>query len=342
MLAEETPPIDRQSRGVGFRRSVDLRELMRESALDILAVFVLAQLGLIVFALVDPNRLPYLSQANISVQLESIPILGVIALGVGVLMIAGEFDLSVGANYTFTSIVMASLATRGMSPFVAVLIAIAIGAGIGLTNAFVTLRFHLPSFIVTLGAMLFWEGFTLFYHGASAQLFSPGATFTAIFSGSIGFIAAAFIWFVGAAALFWALLHHHRFGNHVFAVGGNKRAAAAIGVSPARVKTIAFVLAGMCAAFAGVLAATRVNSIQPGQGSGLELQAIAACVIGGVSLTGGTGTILGIFLGASLIYTIQDVLLLSGAPSFYLNIFVGLLIVIAAMFNQITHRREAV
>ena len=118
------------------------------------------------------------------------------------------------------------------------------------------------------------------------------------------------------------------------------RAATAIGINPNRTKLIAFGLAGASAALAGVLAATRVGAIQPGQGSGLELQAIAACVIGGVALNGGRGSILGVFLGAALIYSIQDILLLARAPGFYLDIFVGLLIVGAAIFNQMIRRQQ--
>jgi len=139
---------------------------------------------------------------------------------------------------------------------------------------------------------------------------------------------------------FWALLHHHKLGNHFYAVGGNKQAATAIGISPNRVKMIAFGIAGFCAALSGILATSRVGSIVPGQGTGMELRAIAACVIGGVALTGGRGTILGIFLGAALIYTIQDILLLIRAPGFYLDIFVGLLIVGAVIFNTTVEKRR--
>ena len=201
-------------------------------------------------------------------------------------------------------------------------------------NAFVTLRFNIPSFIATLGTMLFWRGFTLFVHGASSQRFNPSQAFTNLMAGNIDVIEAAFIWYVALSLVFWVLLHHHKVGNHFFAVGGNKQAATAIGINPTRVKMIAFAITGFCAAFGGILATARVGSVLPGQGSGLELQAIAACVIGGVALTGGRGTILGIFLGAVLMYTIQDILLLVRAPGFYLDIFVGLLIVGAADFQR--------
>jgi ribose/xylose/arabinose/galactoside ABC-type transport system permease subunit len=228
-----------------------------------------------------------------------------------------------------------------MSAFVAAPIGLAVGILIGLLNGFITLRFAIPSFIATLGTMLFWQGFTLLYHGATAMRFRPDAAFSDLMAGQIGIVQSSFIWFIVFTAAFWALLHYHRLGNHFFAVGGNKKAATAIGISPKRVKYLAFGLTGFCAAFAALLAASRVGTIQPGQGAGLELQAIAACVIGGVALSGGRGSILGIFLGAFLIHTIQDILLLLRAPGFYLDIFVGLLIVGAAIFNEMVRRQRS-
>lgn len=319
-------------------RVLDFMRRSRENAVDILVLFVFLQIILIVASLLFPEDFRYTSAANISVMLKAIPTLGIIALGVGLLMIAGEFDLSVGANYTLSALVMARLFDSGMPVELAVLIALSVGVGIGLLNGFLTLTFRLPSFIVTLGMLLFWQGMTLLYHGASSMRFRPPEEFVALTAGNLGIIEAAFVWLLILVFIGYLLLHRHRLGNHFFAVGGNRQSAIAIGINPNRVKMIAFAIAGFCAAASGILATARVGSIQPGQGAGLELQAIAACVIGGVALTGGRGAILGIFCGAALIYTIQDVLLLIRAPGFYLDIFVGVLIILAAIFNQIVRR----
>jgi ribose/xylose/arabinose/galactoside ABC-type transport system permease subunit len=312
----------------------------KDSSIDILILFLLVQFLCILAALLFPDRFHYLNPSNVSVMLKAIPILGVLALGVGMLMISGEFDLSVGATYTFTGIVMATLVETGWSAYLAAPAALLVGVLIGLLNGFITLRFAIPSFIATLGTMLFWQGMTLFYHGATSIRFYPTASFSSLMAGSFGFLEAAFIWYLLFTIMFWALLHHHKLGNHFFAVGGNKLAATAIGIKPKSVKMIAFAIAGFTAALAGILAAARVGSIQPGQGAGLELQAIAACVIGGLALSGGRGSVLGIFLGAALIYTIQDILLLVRAPGFYLDIFVGILIVGAAIFNEYIRQRR--
>src|SRR6266571_2193363 len=211
-----------------------------------------------------------------------------------IFLIAGEFDLSVGANFIFSSILMAQLNTNGLSVWLAALIGLAVGTGIGLLNGVITLRLGIPSFI------------------------------TALTAGNLGVFPADFLWFVVLAIAFWALLQRNRIGNHIFAAGGNKQAATATGVRVDRTKLIAFSLAGACAALGGILSASQIGNIAPSTGDVLPLQAIAACVIGGLALTGGRGTILGIVLGSALIYWISDVLLLIGAPGFYITAPVGI------------------
>jgi ribose/xylose/arabinose/galactoside ABC-type transport system permease subunit len=302
---------------------------------NILIAFIAIEIACVAGSLAFPDQFRYLSSANIAVTLQAIPTVGVISLGVGLLMIAGEFDLSVGSVYTFTSIIGAVLLdSYGVPASIGLAAAVALGVAIGLLNGIITLRFAMPSFIVTLGAMLFWSGMTLLVHGATSVGFEPDNIFQTVFGGSIGIVPMNFLWFVALAIVFHLLLRHRRLGSHLFAVGGNQAAALAIGISPGRVKLVAFALAGGMAALSGMFSATRVNSISPVGGQGLELQAIAACVIGGLALTGGRGSVLGMVLGAALIYTIQDVLLLLRAPGFYLNIFVGALIVGAVILNQ--------
>ena len=310
----------------------------------IAVLFIIVQLTCVIAGLVWPDSFRYLSEANIAVTLKAIAPLGIMALGVGVLMIAGEYDLSVGALYSFLSIFCASMSNawdgdisgdtvHAWAPFVAFAIVLAFGALIGSFHAFLTLRFAIPSFIATLGGMLFWKSATLFFHGAVAIRFKPAEPFATLFNGQVGFIHASIIWFGLMSVVFYMLLHHHKLGNHFYAVGGNRNAAVAIGINPNRTKTIAFAITGAMAAFSGVVAATRVGSIQPGGGLGMELQAIAACVIGGAALNGGRGSIPGIVLGTALVYTIQDVLLLLRAPAYYFDGFVGMLIVIAVVMN---------
>jgi simple sugar transport system permease protein len=313
----------------------------QQSAFDILVLFLVVQVASVIFGFISPEIFAYNSFANIQNALYTIPIeVGIPALGVGVLMIAGEFDLSVGNNYIFSSIVMAQLAMNGMNVWLAALIGLLIGTGIGLLNGLITLWLRIPSFITTLGTSFFWLAATFFVHGASSQPFAPDPAFASLTAGSLGVIPATFLWWVVFALAFWGLLERNRIGNHIFAVGGNKQAAVATGVRVNRTKLLAFALAGATAALGGILAAAYIGNIAPSNGEALPLEAIAACVIGGLALSGGRGTILGIVLGSVLIFWIRDVLLLLAAPGFYINAPIGILIIGAAAIYEVLRARR--
>ena len=322
-----------------MKRFID--NIRSKPAGGIILLFVSIQVVAIIGGLLFPENFRYLLPANIAVLLKSMAPLGIMAIGVGILMISGEFDLSVGTLYTFCAIVTATMVKEyALSPYLAMLVGISVGVIAGLIHGNVVNRFSIPSFIVALGAMLLWKGSTLLYHGAKSLRYKyESESYEILLKGDVGVIDASFFWFIAVGVVFYFLLHHHKIGNHFFAVGGNAEAATAIGINPKRVKLIAFAIAGGCAALSGVVAMSRVGSVQPGGGLGLELEAIAACVIGGCALMGGRGSIIGIMLGTALIYTIQDLLLLLRAPGFYFDMFVGGLIVVAAITNVALRKR---
>src|SRR5260370_4040888 len=294
IVTDEAAAKRAQAAGRRYRR--------QQSAFDILILFLVVIGASVVYGFISPDTFAFNSFANIQNALYTIPIeVGIPALGVGVLMIAGEFDLSVGINYIFSSIVAAQLATNGLNLWLAALVGLLIGTGLGVRYGLVTLPHRIPSFITTLGTMLIWEAGTLFVHGASSQPFSPSPGFAALTAGTLGVFPAAFLWFVALAIAFWGLLQRNRIGNHIFAAGGNKQAATATWGRVDRTKLIAFSLAGACAALGGILSASQIGNIAPSTGDVLPLQAIAACVIGGGAMTGGRAPILGLMLGAALI-----------------------------------------
>jgi len=318
-----------------------LDNIRSKPAGGIILLFVSIQVVAIIGGLLFPDNFRYLNPANIAVLLKSMAPLGIMAIGVGILMISGEFDLSVGTLYTFCAIVTATMVKEySFSPYLAMLVGIFVGIIAGLIHGNIVNRFTIPSFIVTLGAMLIWKGGTLLYHGAKSLRFKyESESYEVLLKGDIGVVDASFIWFIFVGIIFYFIVHHHKIGNHFYSVGGNAEAAIAIGINPKNVKLIAFAIAGGCAALSGVVAMSRVGSVQPGGGLGLELEAIAACVIGGCALMGGRGSIIGIMLGTALIYTIQDLLLLLRAPGFYFDMFVGSLIVIAVITNVAIRKR---
>jgi simple sugar transport system permease protein len=334
-------PAARTHREPGSKRfflSSALDAVRRHPAGNILIIFILLEASCIIGSLVFPDQFRYISSLNIQSVLRAIPQLGMISIGVGILMIAGEFDLSVGATFTFSALVMANSYNGGWPLPVAVALGLLTGAAIGAVNGVITLRARIPSFIATLGMMMVLRGLILFSSGTQTRPFHSGAFFETLMTGSVGIIQIAFLWLLAVTGAAYLLMDCHRIGNHIYAVGGNREAATAIGVSVFRVKLLAFCIAGFTAALSGIISTVRVSSVSPIQGQGLELQAIAACVIGGVSLTGGKGSMIGVFLGASLLYTIQDVLLLLRAPGFYLDAFIGFIILVAATLNRLVQK----
>jgi len=313
--------------------------LVRHPASHIVLVSVVIQLVCVVAWAFFPNQFRYLDWLNLESMMRAIPLLGVVAIGVGILMISGEFDLSVGATYILTSYLMALAFQDGWPLSLAVLLAFVVGIAIGLGNGLITIVFGIPSFITTLGSMMFLRGVVRFVSSSESIIFQPGATMERILAGTLGPIQAEFLWFIGFSLFGYLLLVRHSFGNHVYMVGGNRNAAVAVGINANRVKIICFALSGICAAFAGVMSAVRITAIAPSGGIGLELQAIAACVVGGLSLNGGRGTAIGIALGTVLLFTIQDVLLLIGAPGYYLDMFIGGSVIVAVILNQWVGRR---
>ncbi len=317
------------------------QRVSRQPAANVVIVFVVFQLLVIAAALVFSEDFRYLSPANIALLFRAIPVLGIMALGVGLLMISGEFDLSVGSVFTLTSYTLAILFSASWPLWLAVVLTLCLGALLGIVNGLITVKTAIPSFITTLGSMLVVRGIVRWVSEGQSASFLPGGLFERLLVGSIYGVQAQILWFAGLALATGVLLHRTKLGNHIYLVGGNLDAAVAVGVNAHRVKIAAFVLSALGATIAGILSTTRVSTVTPSQGVGFELKTIAICVIGGLFLTGGRGTILGIVVGAFLMYTVEDVLLLLRAPGFYLEMFVGAILVGAVIMNTWVAKRGA-
>jgi len=207
-------------------------------------------------------------------------------------------------------------------------------------NGLVTVRMAIPSFIATLGSMMVLRGLVRWISEGRSVSFHPPEGFVAIVTGSVLGINAEFVWFVALVLIVGVILHRTKLGNHMYLVGGSEKTAMAVGVDVRRVKITAFVFSSLGATLAGILSTTRVSSVTASQGIGFELKAITVCVIGGLFLSGGRGTIIGIFVGACLMYTVEDVLLLLRAPGFYLEVFIGTILVGAVVINTWLARKN--
>lgn len=319
------------------RMKENLYYMRGRGALEIGLIYVLILLVFSVWSLVDQAAFPFLTSENLSgVLSQSIPVLAILGIGVGVLMIAGEFDLSVGAQIGFAGVVFIKVANaQGWVAGAAA--AIACTVAIGLINGLIVVYTKIPSFIATLGMGFFWTGASIYVNGLTPATFAPGVRTEAavnVLAGDYGYFRSQLVWMLVIGAAAWLYLHRHREGNKVYAVGGNAAAAAAVSIKPRAVKLQAFAFLGLMVGIASILIVGRTSGMQPGTTEDYTLLAVAAAVVGGCSLTGGRGTVIGMIIGAALIMTIQNGLILAKAPGFYVQLFLGVAIVVAAVFNK--------
>jgi len=317
-----------------FKKVVTARELV---------VFVIT-LGLfVIFGFL--SRGTFSSAEVIEIMAISASEIGLIAVGMTFLMISGEFDLSVGAISALSAYVLAVMAGQmGVNPFLGMVIAIIVGMVAGGINGLVVVKFGIPSFIVTLGTNWMWRGVVT---AASRGLwipFRPIETHPAFYKflladlPSIG--SVPLIWFLGAIILGTLILNFHRFGNHVFATGGNREAAKAMGIKTGKVKVLCFMLLGGISAFSGCMQVSRMAGFQSLQGSQIMLVAIAAVAIGGTSIYGGRGTIFGTLFGVLIVTFLQFGLIMTKVSGWWYKIILGALIVVVMIVNNFLEEKR--
>ena len=271
---------------------------------------------------------------------------GIIAIGMTLVILTGGIDLSVGAVLALCAVGAAAFMTRydlGTAP--TVLLVLALGGLVGIVNGLVTTRFNIQSFITTLAMLGVARGVASLWSGGYAipLAFGEGAglappSFKAIFAGQVSLlgleIPAPVFYFLGVGLIASFLLRRTGFGRHVYAVGGNETAARLSGVNVDRVKVIVFAISGLLAGLAALLHAALVNQGSHIDGSGYELNAIAAVVIGGTSLAGGVGTVVGSMIGALTLSILDNILGLRNIQSEYQAILKGIIIVLAVVIQR--------
>jgi simple sugar transport system permease protein len=297
----------------------------------------------LVFAIFTPNNI-FLNSRNLASMARLTPDLGIIALGIGLLMIAGEFDLSIVSTIPFCSYIYTQFIMSGMDPIVAFVLIFPIGALFGFINGFLVIRTGAPSFIVTLSTMLFWRGLLF---GVSHMMpisiirYTADSQIKGLLTGQLGPIPIQFIWFLFFAVILGLLLHQTKYGNWIFATGSNPEAARAMGINVGAVKTACYMIIGVLASWVAIMQAVRLGSFAATQGIGFELKTIAAVVVGGTALTGGVGSMLGIVLGIFIVRIVENGLILLKVPVFGVELFIGVAVVIFVLLNGYVNRRVA-
>lgn len=280
---------------------------------------------------------------TVSGILSAASINAVVVIGVTMLMIAGEFDLSVGAIIAMGAYVFANIMTGGGSPALAVVLALLVTAIMGCINGLATVYTRIPSFIVTLGTLSIYRGAVWVYsRGLMVQTTQELPVYD-LFNGRLDLInnllrqanfRTATLWLIILVFLSQFVLTRTRFGNHVFAVGGNPAAAIAQGVNVRLTKIICFTVTGILSGLAGIMTFSQFASVFVATGATVELTAIAGAVVGGTLLSGGVGSIIGGLLGILLIDTLRTGVVLLGFPSDNFAAVVGVTIVGVAILNE--------
>ncbi len=296
---------------------------------------IVVLLLIVFFILFSRISLGFFSYSMLNVIFLTGSELGIIALGVTLLIISGEMDLSVASVFVFSNYIVLIGNQYGLPIFVSFLLGIGFGIGAGFLNGFFAIKFKIPSFVVTLGFMIFWRavlagltnGEPTYYEGKRTLLFD-------VLGGQIGFIPNQFICFCILAILFSVILNRTKFGNWIMATGGSIQTARALGVNVDRTKMICFMISSALAAFAGATFLVRSSYLDPIVATGMELEAVAAAVIGGTILSGGIGSIIGTSISAFLLKEIQIGIATYGIRVEYYNVLVGILLMITAVINS--------
>ena len=274
---------------------------------------------IVVFAIASPVFLTPENFANIGRQTTLVSIM---AVGMSLVIISGEFDLSVGSVMALAGVVAALAMQRfGDVWLVGAVVALATGAAFGLINGLLTTVLSIPSFLVTLGSLSIARGLALLATGTRPVNILDESYYAIFGEGQLFGIPVPIIWTIVVAIAGIVLLHYSTFGRQIFATGGNTTAARYTGIDTRRVKTLCLIIAGTLAGLAALVLTARSHAARPDAGAGIELDVIAAVILGGAALAGGRGTIIGALIGSLMIGVLNNGLNLVGVdPSLQLAV----------------------
>lgn len=275
----------------------------------------------------------FLTVSNLLNVTRQVSINAVIAVGMTLVILTGGIDLSVGSIVAFAGSVTAGLLVGGLSIPMAVLAGLLLGTFIGMMNGIFITYGKIPPFIATMGMMTIVRGYTLVYtDGRPITGFSEG--FRSLGGGYVGSVPIPVIIMILIFILAWLILKKNKFGRYIYAIGGNEEAARLSGINTRKNLIGVYSIAGLLAALSGIILASRLNSAQPTAGAAFEMDAIAAVVLGGTSLAGGRGTIVGTLVGALIIGVLDNGLNLLNVSSFYQQVAKGVVILLAVLMDR--------
>lgn len=294
---------------------------------------LLALVVLVIFVtIMNPS---FMSPTNLLNLLRQVSTNALIAFGMTFVIITGGIDLSVGSTLALSSALMAGMIASGLNPVLAMGVGLVLGAFLGACNGVMITKGKMAPFIATLATMTIYRGLTLVYTDGN-PITGIGNSFIFKYMGrgylfGIPFPVVVMLLFFG---VLYVLLHKMTFGRKTFALGGNEKAAFIAGIKSDRIKIAIYSISGLMAAVAGIIITSRLNSAQPTAGNAYEMDAIASVVLGGTSLSGGRGRLVGTLIGALIIGTLNNGLNLLGVSSFYQQVVKGVVIIIAVLLDR--------
>jgi ribose transport system permease protein len=292
---------------------------------------VVGLFGLIlIFGLTAPA---FFTFSNLHAVLLASAILVVVAVGQTFVVATAGIDLSMAANITLAAILLGLTSAGGYGTLAACLLAVAVAAFVGFLNGLVITRGKIPDFVVTLGSLSAVTGAGLILSSGEPTMVSS-LFLLKLASGRIGLFGYPVLVAAVVALIGHVLLYHTRFGVHLLATGGHAESARSLGIHTDRVKIAAYTISGACAGIAAILLVARIGSAEPTVNTNLLLNSVAAVVLGGVSLFGGRGSILGPVFGALMLTTLVNGLTLQGVSAFYQPLAVGIIVVLAALIMR--------
>lgn len=307
-----------------------------------LGIFILLAVVCVVLAVLSPS---FLDGTNLQNLARLIGIYGIFSIGVGIVIMTGGIDLSVGSVFALLGVILSMLLVEYKVPaFLAVLIVVVITTALGLFNGLLITKIKMQPFIVTLCGLLFYRGLSRFIANDNTKGFGSAEGFETLkflATESIFGIPTPFILLLIIAAIMWVVLHRSVWGRYLFAVGRNEIASKYSGINSDLMIISAYVLCGLLTGIAGIVLAFYTNSISPSShGNSYELYGIAAAVLGGCSLRGGSGSIIGILIGTALLQVLQNLVNLLGIPSSLNFAVMGVVILLGVLADQLLQRKK--
>ena len=316
------------------------RKNKREIQWDKYMVYFIFVGVFIVFAITLGNK-GFLNGNNLVNILRQTAVISIISVAGTFVMAAGQIDLTVGAIAAMTAMIVSLILEKTNNIFLAVIVGVGFGMVMGLINGILVTRFGLPAFLATMGMMQMIRGSAMWITDTAAVPITNTA-FCQIFGiGNLGPVPVLVIWTIIFYIVGIALFNKTPFGRHVLATGGNETSAGYSGIDTVKVKIIAFIMSGAFAAFGGILYAGRLQAGRYSYGDGDEMSVIAAVVIGGTSMSGGTGSVIGALFGSILMGMINNALILANLSSAQQTIVKGAIIVLAVAVSNIVQKRKA-